>query len=202
MKVKGGETSTIVINDNGISVKRTEGIDDRVGIVYPMAGLAFELGRSFMDFKAALKQTRLPVVTVKILSKGRSSTYQLVRMNTGNIENVNLGIIEVYDGYITGYIYEDDILDNNTRTTAMVKPSALNKVKVPITASDEIIKTVFARLLVVSSNNIKIDRKKRIVRIRASSRMYKKPIIYKCLQVDENYMVKSVTIDPIYYTEA
>ena len=123
-------------------------------------------------------------------------------MNTGNIENVNLGIIEVYDGYITGYIYEDDILDNNTRTTAMVKPSALNKVKVPITASDEIIKTVFARLLVVSSNNIKINRKKRIVRIRASSRMYKKPIIYKCLQVDENYMVKSVTIDPIYYTEA
>lgn len=193
--------SKVVIQDNSILIHRnTKKLGkETTGIVYIMSNVAIELGRPLKQFISALNNTRIPVVLQKVVTRGLFENYKVTRINTGNVPNVDLGIIEVYNGMIVGYIFDQKTLRNRD-LLKYVKISALNRLCIRNTEDTSKNIESALRIILKTKNTIKHQSKKKIIVFAVKSKAYKMSIEYKCvLGKDDKYTIRSVSLPSSVY---
>ena len=191
----------IIVQDNSISVRRNikKIGKETTGIIYIMGNVAIELGRPLNQFITALNSTRIPLILQKIVTRGLFENYKVTRLNTGNVPNVDLGVVEVYNGMIVGYIFDQNTL-RNKELLQYVRSSALNRlcVKSTVDACDNLENAL--RIVLRTEENIRHISKKNIVVFSVKSKAYKMGIEYKCvLGKDDKYTIRSVSLPSSYY---
>ncbi len=193
------EHSNIIIKDNSILISRNlEKLDgDLTGVVHIMGGLSIEIGRHIQQFMNALAHTRLPIVLQKRVDSGNFKTYQVIRLNTGAVPNINLGYIETFKGTITGFIYDTDIIINK-KLRKYVKTSVLNMLAIKkegryLTKIERVLRLILKTDGIIK---VKANEDSSVVDMIVHSKVYKYPIVYRCVlgKTGDRYTFKSVTL--------
>lgn len=110
-------------------IKNQEGNKSKVsatGVVSLLPKVQVSIGDKLEVFMNALEISRLPLAIKRVISKGNFDTYEVIRLQTGNIKEAKIGILTVYSGYIVGVTYNREILANK-ELRRLVKLSAMHQ---------------------------------------------------------------------------
>lgn len=100
-----------------------------VGIVSILPKVQIAIGEKLESFLEALEFSRLPLALKKTVAKGAYSTYDVVRLETGNIKEATIATLSVYNKIIIGITYSRSILlDREFRK--LVKLSAMHQLAI------------------------------------------------------------------------
>lgn len=188
--------SKLVVQDTSISIHRNRERlgKETTGIIYVTTNVSIELGRPIDQFVKALKNTRIPIIIQRVVSKGLFETYKVTRINTGKVPSVSLGVIEVYKGMMVGYVFDQSTLKNR-ELLKYVRSSALNTLQISNTG--DVIGKLKKSLRTILRTESKINHynRKRLIIIEVWSKTYKVPIEYRCmLGKNGKYAVRAVAI--------
>lgn len=119
--------ATIRVSNNKIYNDRTlNKTKFSVGIVSILPKVQIALGEKLDIFIEALEFSRLPIALKKTVCKGEYCTYDVVRLETGNIKEATIATLSVYSGIMVGITYSRSILlDKDFRK--LVKLSAMHQ---------------------------------------------------------------------------
>lgn len=190
--------SSVVVKDTSIIINRninTAG-EDLTGIIHIMGSVSIEIGRSINQFIDTLKYTRIPIVIKRVIKKGDYSTYQVIRINTGKVPNINLGLIETYKETMVGFIYDSDVVINR-RLRKYVKTSVLNMLAIKKEGNYLVkIENVLRLILKIDGEiNIKQNKSGSVLDMYVQSKVYKYPLRYRCVVEKDRYVFKSITLN-------
>lgn len=120
--------ATIRISNNSTNFgENSQGY--KVGIVSILPKVQIALGGLLDTFIDALEVSRLPLALKKTVAKGEYSTYDIVRLETGNIKEATIATLSVYSGIIIGLTYSRSILlDKEFRK--LVRLSAMHQLAI------------------------------------------------------------------------
>lgn len=124
--------SFITVKDNNLLVMNSKGSDLAPTAIKVSNGFYIELGRDISNFETVLNETRVPIMLERINKVNELEVYRIVRVETGNVDDVILGSLVTRKGLIESIIRCSDFkkINNFERYTQL---GSLWKLSVPKT---------------------------------------------------------------------
>lgn len=171
----------------------------KVGIVSIIPKVQIILGGELKMFLDALELSRLPIALRRTVVKGAYETYDIIRLQTGNIREATLATLAVYNGLMVGITYNRAVLfDKDFRR--LVKLSAMHQITIGkksgaaglLAATDCI-----SKLTGVPRDKLVVVQKARSIRVRASFRTKLDLPLYYIFAMDKslNYNLVQISFD-------
>lgn len=188
--------SCIAIKNDKLYVISTRQKDYSPRAVQILPGLQMELGRDINDFKQALKETRLPVVIKLLIERDNKSTYQVIRMHTGNVEDKVVANIQCESNIIKIIAFNRAlIMDGNYRRFNQL--SAYNQLAIPYDlgisgciSRTEQVRKIMSAITMVDKVEVNENGKKLIAKIEADGQI----LTFNFIFAGQSYILSNISI--------
>ena len=96
--------SYMVVKDNSLLILNSKAMDIAVSAIKVCNGFYIELGRPVEQFENIIMKTRIPIMIERVNKMKNIETYNVIRVETGNVDDVVLCSMVVRDGIIESII--------------------------------------------------------------------------------------------------
>lgn len=156
--------SVIAIRDAKIYIVSKHRKDYSIRAITIFPGLQIELGRQMSEIQEALKYTRLPIIIRLIVNKGETQHYQIIRIQTGKVEDKIIATIVCKNNIIKSLAFNKALVkDGQYRRYNQL--SILHQISIPYSLAEtksatrsEQIKKILSTVINIS-NTIKVIEK-------------------------------------------
>lgn len=118
-----------VMRGGAIISNNKEKITDNIGVVSILPRAQIVLGAELSIFMDALELSRLPIALRKTTETNNYETYDILRLETGNIKEAIIATLGVYNGIVIGVIYNRSLL-NDKKFRQLVHLSAMHQITI------------------------------------------------------------------------
>lgn len=129
------DDSCIAIKDDKMYILSTRYKDISSRALTVMSGFQIELGRDINDIITALKETRVPVIIKEVISNGRKSHYQIIRMHTGKVDDKLVATLLCNNNIIHGISFNRALIKDGSYRKYNIL-SVLHQLSVPYNLCD------------------------------------------------------------------
>ena len=174
-------------------------INTSIGVVSILPKVQILLGKRLSSFTDALEKSRVPLALKKTLSNGKYETFQVLRLETGNIPEATIATLVTYNNIMVGLTYNGDIVEDK-KFRKLVKLSAMHQLVLGTKEDPQRLYKATKYISVITKlprESLIAIEKARSIRIRASSNNIMQLPIYYIFSLNKNgaYRLAEVSYD-------